>query len=98
MGRRVHANLVVRGTVYPTAQAAAAALGVAEVTVHRAARLGLLDTLGLGTGKRPQPITVRGVTYPTVDDVAAAFGVTRTAVYNARARGDLDRLGLPPCR
>lgn len=97
MGQRMYSNLVVRGTVYATAQEAARALGVTEVTVHMAARLGRLDRLGLGRGRRaPTPVVVRGVTYPSALAVAEAFGVSRRAVYSAKARGALDRIGLPP--
>lgn len=96
MGARKYRDIEVRGVVYPTAQAAAAALGVREITVLRAARLGRLDTLGLGAaGLQSMPVRIRGVVYPSAAAAASALGVGVSAVRQALARGREDRVGLP---
>ena len=97
MGKRVHRNITIRGRVYPTAQAAARALGVQDQTIHRAARLGVLDRVGVGKGRRePMPVRVRGVVYENAAAAAEATGLTKNAIYNAISKGRADRVGLPP--
>lgn len=93
MGARKYRDIEVRGVVYPTAQAAAAALGVREITVHKALQSGRLDTLGTGAA-HPTPMRVRiaGRVFPDARAAAAHFGVTVGAVRNAILEGDPDRI------
>lgn len=100
MGERKYADLVIRGVTYPTAQAAAKALGISDVTVMRAARLGVLDDCGLGRSHpKPMPCRVGGLDFPTVKAAAKHFNVYTTAIYMAINAGDPDRIGRPrtPC-
>lgn len=97
MGKRLYCNITIRGVTYPTAQAAARALAVQEQTVQRAARLGVLDQVGLGKGRKERlPVSVRGVVYPDAHSASAATGLAVNTIYNAIARGHADRVGLGP--
>ena len=97
MGRRKYRDITIRGVTYPTAQAAARALGVQEQTVHVALRAGALDTVGMGSGHRAaMPVRVLGKTYPSARAAAAALGCTRTAIYRAITEGREDRFGTRP--
>lgn len=97
MGKRLHQNITIRGKVYPTAQAAAAALGVVSDTIHRAIREGRLDLVGL---QRPEstrqglPVRIRGRVYANAAAAAAVLKLTPNAVLRAVREGREDRVGL----
>lgn len=91
MGTRKYVNLNVRGTIYPTAQAAAAALGVSVNVVQGAARNGRLETLGIGGISKP--VIIRGVSYPSCTAAGRALGVSPNTVAAARRKGTLHRVG-----
>lgn len=94
MGARLHRDIEIRGVVYPTAQAAARALGVQAQTVRKAAQRGTLDSVGLGLSHpRPMPVRIRGRVYPSARAAAAALGVSQGAIRQALARGDPDSVG-----
>lgn len=100
MGERKYTDLVIRGVTYSTAQAAAKALGVSDVTVMRAARLGILDDCGLGRSHpRPMRCRIAGQDFPTVKAAAKHYGVHVSAIYQALDDGDVDRIARPqpPC-
>lgn len=96
MGKRKYVDLDIRGTVYPTVQAAAAALRVRPDTIRLAARKGTLHRVGLGAvGSEPMPIRIRGQLHDNARAAAEALGVGRSAIYQALACGRLDEVGLP---
>lgn len=82
----------VRGTIYPSAKAAAEALGVTVVTVLTAIRAGREDYIGLGksrthstgnVGKVPgnaKPVKVGSYQWTSIRQCAMAFGVGRTTI------------------
>jgi hypothetical protein len=95
MVSRRHRDIVIRGVTYPTTQAAAAALGVSDNTVMRAARLGRLDGVGLGkTGPVSGSVRVRGKIYPSIRAAAKALKLTYATVWFALEQGREDRVGL----
>lgn len=94
MGLRKHRDIEVRGTVYPTVQACAAALGVSQEAVYWAIRDGNLPRLGLGcVGRELIPIRIRGQRFASAAEAAAHFGVKKSAIYQAIAKNRLDRVG-----
>lgn len=95
MGKRLYRDIEIRGTVYPTAKAAAEALGVTVRTVQIAAKRGTLHRVGLGRkGAEPMPVEVRGVVYPNAKVAARRLGLTAHAVYQAIAAGRPHECGL----
>lgn len=93
MGRRKYADIEVRGAVYPTARAAAQALGVDVKSVARACRSGRLDTLGLGRGRgHRMPVRIAGRDFAGLGEAAAHFGCTPSAISKAISDGDPDRV------
>lgn len=96
MGRRIYTDIIIRGTVYPTAQAAAKAHGVQPQTVIHALKRDTLDHVGRGRrGPDLMPVRIRGVVYPSAKAAAVALGVKVGAVYQALSRNRLDLVGLP---
>ena len=87
--------IAVRGVVYASAAAAAAAFGVTRAAVGMAKLRGRLDTLGTkhGGGQPEKPVEIRGVAYPSIAAACSALGVSRNTFVNARRRGRLDMLG-----
>jgi LmbE family N-acetylglucosaminyl deacetylase len=75
----------IRGTRYPSATAAARALGVTPQTVCNARKIGTLDNVGQGrealaahtrgTGRANKPVTLGGVEHESHKAAAAALGV-----------------------
>jgi len=99
MGRTIYRDIEIRGVTYPTAPAAARALGVTPDTIRRARRNGTLHRVGLGrVGVEPMPIRIRGLDYADAHAAAVALGVTAAAVWQAAHKGTLDRVGLGPRR
>jgi len=97
MGKRVWVDLVIRGVSYPTAQAAAAALGVTQEAVMVAARKGALERCGLGlVGRAPLPVRIRGRVFPSARAAAQHFQVQVSTIFSAIADGREDRVGLAP--
>lgn len=95
-GRRRHRDIEIRGTVYPDADAAAAALGVHPATVRVAVRRGTLHRVGLGLhGPEPMPVRVRGRVFADAGAAAAHFGVTRQGIYGVIGRGCEERYLRP---
>lgn len=91
-----YTDLNIRGTIYPTTQAAAAAHGVSDQAIRVAARRGTLHRVGTGQGGvEPMPVLIRGQRFDSVKTAAAYFGVTRSAVHTAMMRGKLDNLARP---
>lgn len=96
MGKRVHRDLVIRGVTYPTAQAAARALALSQETVMLAVRLGRLDRLGVGRGRRdPCPVRVRGKLYPSAKAAAGALSLKVSTIRRALSEGREENVGLP---
>lgn len=94
MGKRVYRDIEVRGTVYPTVQACAAALGISQEAVYWAIRDGNLKRLGLGcVGRERIPICISGKRFASAVEAAKHFGVTPGAIYQAISKNRLDRVG-----
>lgn len=94
MGRRVHADIEIRGQVFPTAQAAARHFGVSATTVQMAARRGTLHRVGTGAvGAEPCPVRVRGTVYPSARAAASALGLTPAAIFQALRENRIDTVG-----
>ena len=81
----------IRGVVYPSIAAAAAAVGVDPSTISKSlARQGDADGCGLGanaprrkyrgTATYQRPVTIHGVSWPSVTAAAADLGMTRDAM------------------
>lgn len=90
----------VRGKVYPSARAAAAALGVSVASVYCAISRGNIDRLGLGPdyskkvtkgGRAPKRIVVAGQEFPSIAALARALGRGRRAVGASLRAGDAAR-------
>jgi hypothetical protein len=97
MGKRRYRDIEIRGTVYPTVQDVADALGVTPRAVTMAIRKGTTDRIGTGAvGSEPMPVRIRGRVYPDAGAAAKALGVTRGRIHQAINRGHEDRVGLPP--
>lgn len=94
MAALVHRDIEIRGTVYPDAKAAAAALGLHPTHVRAALREGRADRLGLG--RQAMPVRVRGKVFADAGAAAAHFGVSRSAILSAIGRGTEDRYLGPP--
>lgn len=76
----------IRGIVYPSQRAAAAALGVTEKTIRNALDAGRIDDTGLGLrrGGRPgKPCTFQGKRYPSMHEAARDTGVSVATVSKA---------------
>lgn len=85
--------VTIQGVTYPSARAAAAALGVSPKTIYGAIYRGREGRIGVGVGA-PMPVTIRGVAYPSARHAAEALGVTVHAVYSGLCKGYIDRVGL----
>jgi hypothetical protein len=83
--------VTIRGDTFPSAAAAAEALGVGVKTIYKARSRNALDLIG--TGAKVLPVTIRGVTYENKSAAARALGVTSVAICNAEAAGRLDFVG-----
>lgn len=76
--------ITIRGTEYPTARAAAEALGMSKAAVYSAKRRGNLDRLGLGIrvyttarpGRTPKPVVIGGETYASARAAAEALKIS----------------------
>ena len=96
MGKRVHININVRGTIYPDANAVAAKFKIKPSTVTVACRNGRQHRIGLGRcGAEMMPIRVRGRDFADAGAEAKHFGLSLGAIYQALYRDDVDRIGLP---
>ena len=90
--------ITIRGVEYRSMRAAALALGVSQSVVHRHARRGTLDQVGMvrkldpkpGSGRKPVPVLCRGVTYRSIGEAAAAIGVSYGKLYRAIEEGWID--------
>jgi hypothetical protein len=77
--------ICIRGTLYPSVQAAAEALMLSPSTIYYAKSRGRLDTLGLGQGNhgrhrtpRPaRPVLFEGKQYRSIGHAAAMTGVPK---------------------
>lgn len=98
MGRRVHRDIVVRGTVYATVGDAAEGEGVSTGAVYKAMKAGTLDKLGTRhRGRKPEmPVRIRGVIYASAAEAAARLGCRVNNIYQQIARGRAERIGLGP--
>lgn len=86
--------VMVRGVLYPSIRATAAALGVEPGTVSNALARGEADNIGLGRNCwRVTPIRVNGVRYESFTLAAKAIGLPVQAFRGSacwrRKRGDL---------
>lgn len=78
----------IRGVIYISQRAAAAALGLHPRTITKALNDGYIDDVGLRRGGHPgKPCVYRGKSYPSRDAAAKACGVSRQAVTQAVKRG-----------
>lgn len=75
-------KVLIRGKLYPSAKAAAEALGVTTSAVHSALSRGNIDTVGSGRSQ-PQPVELDGVTFPSIRSASLALGFKRTYLTNA---------------
>lgn len=80
---RQRMSVEIRGVIYPSAKAAARALGVSTATVYCALCRGDIDRVGLGVdyrkratkgGRPPKPIIVAGRRFNSQADLARAIG------------------------
>lgn len=83
-------RVTIRGRIYPSIKAAAAALGYSERQAQRHLdRFGHLDGLGTPqTWRRPdrwRGVRIGGTTYDSVTAAAAALGLDRKTIRNAEA-------------
>lgn len=86
-------EVVIRGRVFKSMQAAAVALGVSRQTIAKAHAAGRLDYIGRRYGS---PVLIRGVAYPSTAEAARRLGVSRASVIRALDCGrpdDVGRLG-----
>lgn len=98
MGKRLYADIEIRGRVFATAADAAAHFGVTAQTVRIAVRSGTTHRIGTGAvGPEPGPVRIRGVVYPTAAAAAAALGLTANAIRNAVCENRTETVGLPRC-
>jgi hypothetical protein len=70
----------IRGVLYPSQKAAAAAIGVTAGTVSGALATGKEDTVGLRLSLR-RPLLVAGVLYQSRGEAADALGISRQSIY-----------------
>lgn len=79
---------LIRGVLYPSQKAAAAALSVTEAAVSLALAEGRPDSVGLGiTGAPHKPCYMNGRRYPSRKAAAEAIGCTRAAISRAIGQG-----------
>ncbi|MDN5789035.1 hypothetical protein [Pseudorhodobacter sp.] len=96
MAHPKYRDIEVRGTVYPTVNAAARALRVQPQTVMKAIRAGRLAAVGTGASHpEPLPVRIRGRDFPHAKAAAAHFGLRPNTIHAAIARGAEHRVGLP---
>lgn len=89
----------IRGEVYPSAVAAAKALGVCKSTVYSALSRGNIDTVGLGRGRskvvhkggNPKAITIAGVTFSSMAEASLALGFTKKYLRDSLRQPGRDR-------
>lgn len=95
MGELKHTDIAIRGRVFPTIEAAAAAHGVSYNAVLIALRKGTLDRVGTRrTGVEPMPVMIRGRRFADAYAAARHFGVSPQTVWRAIRLGRTDRIGL----
>lgn len=96
-------TVLVRGVLYPSARAAAEALGVTKGTIYSALSRGTIDTVGLGTGSiptshvktiPPRSVTVAGKRFPSIAALARYIGRDPRNVRKSLLRGEKARAGL----
>lgn len=79
---------IIRGTLYPSQRAAAAALGVHVATVHQALERGRADFVGLAIKGRPgRPCYINGKRWPSQAACARALGVRPATISRALGEG-----------
>lgn len=76
----------VRGVVYPSVKAAAAALGITANAVYSALGRGNMDTVGTGQNK-PQAIQLDGLSFPSIRAASLALGFKRTYLSKVLSKG-----------
>lgn len=76
----------IRGVTYPSAKAAAEALGVKVSAVYSALNRGNIDTVGEGKSQ-PQPITLDGISFPSIRSASLALGFGRTYLGKILSKG-----------
>lgn len=97
MGKRLYADIEIRGRVFATAAEAAAHFGVTPESIWTARRRGTLHRVGTGAvGAEPCPVRIRGTLYPSARAAARALGVTPGAIHQALNDGRQDSVGLGP--
>jgi len=86
----------IRGTIYPSAHAAAAALGIRPVTVYSALSRGAIDGAGIGAGRgrrkqghsvKSKPVTIAGETFASMNAASVALGFGPQYLGNVLDRG-----------
>lgn len=94
-GKAAAMPITIRGVEYPSQHAAAKAVGVSPVAIHKAKIAGRLDTVGLKPARTEAvPVSVRGEVYRSQYAAAKALNLSKTTIYNALERGTLDRVGM----
>lgn len=80
---------LIRGVLYPSQKAAAAALNVTEGAISLALAEGRIDTVGLGIvcGAPPKPCYMNGRRFRSRTEAARAIGCTIAAVSRAIGQG-----------
>ena len=71
----------IRGTVYRSITAAAAAQGVNPRTVYKHLDAGTPDSIGLARNPGPRSCVQDGIEYPSLAAAAAALGITRQSIH-----------------
>jgi len=76
----------IRGVTYPSAKAAAEALGVKVSAVYSALNRGNIDTVGEGKSQ-PQPVELDGIAFPSIRSASIALGFGRTYLGKVLSKG-----------
>lgn len=85
----------IRGVVYPSVNAAAAAVGVKPSTISaQLLRKGHAESAGLGMAapgrnsipRNRKPVTIHGTSFPTIKAAADALGLSYTALHQRLRR------------
>ena len=90
-------SVIIRGTVYSSADEAAKALGVKRNTVYAAIFKGRVDNVGIGTGKHssyrkpnyaPKSVSVAGVNFKSLQELSLWLGHSKQYASNKIRRNE----------
>ena len=78
----------VRGVIYPSVAATAAALGVTKNAVYSALARGNMEKLGLGTTVK-KAVEIEGVAFPSLRAASRALGLPNSYFSRAQLSGSI---------